>query len=333
MFGMTEMRATRRIALSMALAGALVGVGGSVAVAAFSGVDAEGRIHGCFEQTTGALRIVEEPTCLPGETVLTWNQQGVQGQTGATGAQGPAGPAGPEGAPGPAGPEGAAGATGAAGAQGPQGEPGRDGLLPDQTCPRGQFATGVSSGALVCAPPPAPLDLACPADGIPPSGYGDIADDPHRRAIDCVAHWQVVSGTSPTTYSPLHLVTRAQAASFAVRVLDAGGAQRPTDVPDAYPDDDGNVHEANINLVAAIGAVAFADSGFYEPSRVITRSELASLLDGVFQYRAGGWQTPAAEAFDPAQANADASRSVLAAEIAAVLDEYVRRGYATVPPA
>jgi hypothetical protein len=210
---------------------------------------------------------------------------------------------------------------------------------PERPEPRGRrespaaTATGVSNGALLCAPPPGPLDHGCPADVIPPGGYEDTAGDPNRRAIDCVTHWGIVIGTSPTTFSPTRVATRAQAASWAARVFGASGGQRPTDVPDAYPDDNGSVHEASINLVAAMGAVDFATDGYYRPQLAITQSELASLLDGVFQYRVGGWQTPAGAAFDPAQANADATRSVLSAQIAAVLDELVRRGHATVPPA
>ena len=368
MFDMTALRGTRRIALSMGLAGALVGIGGSVAVAAFSGAGSDGVIRGCFEKNTGVLRIVEGGTCLRGETPISWNQQGLQGETGAPGVQGPAGPAGPPGPAGPAGADGAdgtdgaegpagadgaqgpAGADGAAGPEGPagpQGEPGRDGVLPDQSCPSGEFVTGFSNGALVCAAPgssepPPPVEQpppaygpseACAPESTPPSGYEDIADDPNRAQIDCVAHWGVVRGRSSTTYDPQGLVTRAQAATFAVRTFYAGEGVRPSDVPDAFPDDNGDVHEDSINVIAAMGAAPSTDGGVYRPQELITSDDLTTMLDDMHRYRTGSAATPASDVTDPAQAADPATRSVLAARVAAVLESFTSQGYAVAPSA
>lgn len=143
----------RRRPLRWAVAG---GVAGAVLVGgvAFASIpDSSGVIHGCYDKSSGALRVIDSSvtTCGTNETALTWNQQGPQGPAGPTGprgATGPAGPAGPTGATGstgpagppgpmgttgpagpagPAGPMGATGATGSAGPAGPQGPPGPGG--------------------------------------------------------------------------------------------------------------------------------------------------------------------------------------------------------------
>ena len=106
-------------------------------------------------------------TCPLGQQKISWNikggramraaqgprgNTGPQGDTGATGTTGPQGPIGPAG---PQGPKGDTGATGATGPPGPQGPPGSG--LTGQSCPSGQFVTGVdNSGNIVCVSPPPP---------------------------------------------------------------------------------------------------------------------------------------------------------------------------------
>jgi hypothetical protein len=86
----------RRFVPALAAAGAAGAVAvGAVAVASIP--DAEGVIHSCYNNDTGALRVIDPPAtrgCNNAETELSFNQKG------------PAGPAGPAGAAGPAGPEG-----------------------------------------------------------------------------------------------------------------------------------------------------------------------------------------------------------------------------------
>jgi Collagen triple helix repeat (20 copies) len=108
--------------------------------------NARGVFSGCYQNTTGALRLVPgSKGCRPNETRATWNRRGPRGPIGVTGPIGPQGEVGAQGpqgaqgatgergamgatgATGPAGPQGAAGADGAAGLQGPQGDPGPQG--------------------------------------------------------------------------------------------------------------------------------------------------------------------------------------------------------------
>src|SRR5260370_5429639 len=95
----------RRLARNSAVAlVALMFVGGGALVVAGAGgliPDPSGVIHGCYDTTTGAMRVVPSAiNCAVTETPLAWNQAGVPGATG---------PAGPLGLPGIARPAGAAG--------------------------------------------------------------------------------------------------------------------------------------------------------------------------------------------------------------------------------
>jgi Collagen triple helix repeat (20 copies) len=88
-----------------------------------------GVIRGCYQNNTGALRLVDDlskcsshPTS--GESPITWNQTGPQGLRGPQGPSGPIGPVGPRGVSGPEGPRGIAGLQGEPGVEGPQGPAG-----------------------------------------------------------------------------------------------------------------------------------------------------------------------------------------------------------------
>jgi hypothetical protein len=84
--------------------------------------DSNGLIRGCYQSTSGTLRVIgTNPTvgggkCSTGEKTLNWNQRGPTGAKGATGANGTNGT------------NGATGATGATGLTGATGPTGADGL-------------------------------------------------------------------------------------------------------------------------------------------------------------------------------------------------------------
>jgi hypothetical protein len=70
--------------------------------AAYALIPQDNIISACYARATGALRVIDAAvsTCRAGETLLSWNQQGVAGPQGATGPAGPTGPTGPNGADG-----------------------------------------------------------------------------------------------------------------------------------------------------------------------------------------------------------------------------------------
>ena len=172
----------------------------------------------------------------------------------------------------------------------------------------------------------ASFDAACPSDRVQSAGYTDTADDPYREAIDCVTHWGVMLGTRPDTFAPRNLLTRAQAATYAARLFETLGGARPESVPDAYVDDNGSVHEDNIDLLAAIGASPVDENRWFRPHDWLTVHELDGFLAGVYAARSGG-EHP----FTSATKDRPVLRAELAGELAAYLSAGVDAGYATVP--
>src|SRR5438552_5143237 len=100
------------VALTLATGGVVVASVGLIP-------DPSGLIHGCYDNATGAMRVVTSATsCAATETPISWNQAGVPGATG---------PIGLPGIPGPVGAAGPQGAQGSQGNQGPQGNQGNKG--------------------------------------------------------------------------------------------------------------------------------------------------------------------------------------------------------------
>jgi hypothetical protein len=89
----------RRLGGGVALGSALVVLASSIAVASIP--DSAGVIHGCYQQKTGLLRVVDSgaDSCRPDETAIQWSQTGPQGPVGPQGSAGPAGPPGSTGLP------------------------------------------------------------------------------------------------------------------------------------------------------------------------------------------------------------------------------------------
>lgn len=72
---------------------ALFVVLGGVGIASIPGPD--GRIHACYADSRGSMRIVDsEASCETGESRITFNQTGPQGPAGAAGPAGQRGPSG-----------------------------------------------------------------------------------------------------------------------------------------------------------------------------------------------------------------------------------------------
>ena len=129
-----------RISTRAALAVGAAIVTGAFTSAALAAIpDDQGVITGCYNSTSGALRVIDagKVKCSSSERALTWNQKGQQG---------PAGPAGPAGAQGPAGPVGNQGVPGVSGYEFRESyevEVGAGVALAHWlTCPDGKVATG-----------------------------------------------------------------------------------------------------------------------------------------------------------------------------------------------
>jgi hypothetical protein len=112
-------------------------------------------------------------------------------------------------------------------------------------------------------------------DGAGDAGYRDVGSgNVHRTTIDCVTAHGIATGTSERRYEPAGALNRAQLATFLVRTLRAGDVALPSRPGDHFADDDGLVHEHNLNVLAEIGVVDRSDRRV-GPAVVVTREEMA----------------------------------------------------------
>jgi glucose/arabinose dehydrogenase len=121
-------------------------------------------------------------------------------------------------------------------------------------------------------------------------GFTDVPPDhPFHADIGWLVGQDITSGcaTDPPRYCPSNPVTRAQMASFLVRALDL-----PPSTTDRFGDDEGSIHENDINALAAAGVTGGCGPGRYCPNASVTRAEMASFL-----VRAFGLPSSAADQF------------------------------------
>ncbi len=107
---------------------------------------------------------------------------------------------------------------------------------------------------------------------------GTFADDDgsvHEPNIEAIAAAGITAGCNSAgmLYCPDSGLSRGQMASLLARALDLTG-----NAPDAFDDDAGSVHEANINLVAAAGITVGCETRLYCPDIVVSRAQMATFL-------------------------------------------------------
>ena len=120
-----------------------------------------------------------------------------------------------------------------------------------------------------------------------PAATNSFQDDNgsvHEPAIDDVSAYGVMRGVSGGRFDPATPVSRAQAATVMVRVLMLTVGFQPGTVPDAFDDDDGSVHEANINQAAALGLITGDLNGNFNPDAMLTRGQAMSLLTRTMEH-------------------------------------------------
>lgn len=114
----------------------------------------------------------------------------------------------------------------------------------------------------------------------PESPGGTFVDDDgnlHEGNIETIAAAAITLGCTAdgTQYCPADSVTREQMASFIVRAFGV-----PPSDGDFFTDDEGSIHEDDINALAAAGITkgCVADSTQYCPTDPVTREQMASFL-------------------------------------------------------
>ena len=104
--------------------------------------------------------------------------------------------------------------------------------------------------------------------------FGDDDGSVHEAAINALAAAGVISGCGPGSFCPAEELTRAQMATMLARALPGPGP----DGEDYFSDDDGSVHEAAINALAAAGVISGCGPGSFCPADPIRRDHAAALL-------------------------------------------------------
>lgn len=105
--------------------------------------------------------------------------------------------------------------------------------------------------------------------------FGDDEGSPHEDNINRIAEAGVTLGVEEGVFEPNGWVPRDQMASFLARAL-----QLQSSGIDHFDDDDGNVHEDNINIIAEAGiSLGCDDEGLeYCPDNQVSRAQMASFL-------------------------------------------------------
>jgi hypothetical protein len=128
-------------------------------------------------------------------------------------------------------------------------------------------------------------DDACeraPEDGFTDTG---VAGSTGEQAIDCIVWFGIAKGTSPNRYSPGLTITRAQLATMVAQLMRSSEKvfAEPAPNEDFFNDDDGSVHEDNINFVAKHKVVQGTGGGGFSPDANVRRDQMASFVAGVIK--------------------------------------------------
>ena len=118
------------------------------------------------------------------------------------------------------------------------------------------------------------LELTGPA----PNAFTDDNGNTHEANINRLAASGITSGCGPNLYCPGASVRRDQMASFLARALELTGP-----APNAFTDDNGNTHEANINRLKAAGVTDGCGGTKYCPTANVTRGQMAAFLRRAFE--------------------------------------------------
>jgi hypothetical protein len=120
--------------------------------------------------------------------------------------------------------------------------------------------------------------IVCPPFGqVPPAPFDDVQDNHHRDWIDCLSWYGVAQGVDAQHFAPTRPVRRDQAAGLLARALDELRMDLPP-AGDRFRDVDGNVHEDDIERLAAAGILEGTGPSTFGPAGDVSRGQLASVL-------------------------------------------------------
>jgi hypothetical protein len=156
-------------------------------------------------------------------------------------------------------------------------------LIPVRAAP----ASSAAVPPLTPQPTAAPraIDDSCPEDEVPSAGFSDVAvGSTHQLSIDCIVAWEVAQGTAPGRYSPAANVSRAQMATFIANAIINSEDELPQPTRDWFRDDNGSVHEHNINMLAEAEIIHGRSPGVYAPADPVSRGAMTKFLVESYEY-------------------------------------------------
>ena len=103
--------------------------------------------------------------------------------------------------------------------------------------------------------------------------FNDVIGSPFIDDITWLHYAGISLGCGDGNFCPGNVVTRDQMASFLARALSL-----PPPARDHFSDDDGSIHEVDINRIADAGITVGCAAGRYCPGDPVTRAEMASFL-------------------------------------------------------
>jgi len=151
-----------------------------------------------------------------------------------------------------------------------------------------------------------------------PAPYTDRDQfDVHAGAIDCITAYNLAQGYPDGTFRATIDLSRAQIASLLARLVQAAGVTLPASPADAYPGDNGDVHELAINQIAELGLLddtTGQSAPNYGVSDPIKREDMAQMLYNAFRTITGAPLPAGPDAFsdDDASDNQDAINALAA---------------------
>lgn len=122
---------------------------------------------------------------------------------------------------------------------------------------------------------------------LPPGGsFVDDDGNVHEGGIEAIHETGITQGCNPPSndrYCPDRTVTRGQMATFLVRALNL-----PATSTDYFTDDNGSVHENNINRLRAAGITAGCGGSRFCPDGLVTRGQMATFMVRAYDLPASG---------------------------------------------
>jgi len=113
--------------------------------------------------------------------------------------------------------------------------------------------------------------------------FSDIERSQFQPEIEWLVNAGITVGCAENYFCPTIGVTREQMASFLVRSLGL-----PPATTDYFSDDNGSVHEADINAIAQAGITTGCEVGSFCPGTNMTRAQMATFLTRSFDLPVSG---------------------------------------------